>query len=50
MGNKEKQILRDELEVIEQQIEDIKLEDIPSYKRLKEMLNERERIKFRLSI
>lgn len=50
MIEKQKQELINELKKIEQQIEDIKLEETPSYIELKELINKRERIKFRLSI
>jgi hypothetical protein len=49
MLEKEKQNLIKQRELLEQQIDDIKLEDIPSYKKIKEMLKEIERINFKLN-
>ena len=48
MLEKEKQKLIKELKEIEQRIEDMKLDDTPKYKELKQKISERERIKFRL--
>ena len=50
MIDKDKQKLIHDLEIIQQQIDDIKLEDTPDYKTLKELINERERIKFKLGL
>lgn len=48
MDTKQKQALIKELELIEQRIDDMKLEDTQNYKELKNKISERERIKFRL--
>lgn len=50
MSEKEKQKLINEIQILQQQIDDIKIEDTPNYKKLRELVNERDRIEFRLDM
>lgn len=50
MQTKEQQKLQSDLDIVNQKIDDIKLDDKPDFKLLKELIQEREKLEFRLQM